>query len=115
VKEKIGRTERGALSRERVLTAIAVADAGGVPAVTIRSLADKLGVKRMSVYNYVANKDELLDAIVDLVFGEIELPHPAATGKSRCGGGPPRRGLSKPLLPGEGTLLCVDHLAARSL
>jgi AcrR family transcriptional regulator len=73
----VGRTERGALSRERVLNAaIAVADAGGVPALTIRSLADKLGVKPMSVYHYVANKDEILDAIVDLVFGEIELPHP---------------------------------------
>jgi AcrR family transcriptional regulator len=62
-----------------VLTAaIAVADAGGVAALTIRSLADKLGVKPMSVYHYVANKDEILDAIVDLVFAEIELPRPGA-------------------------------------
>jgi AcrR family transcriptional regulator len=56
--------------------AVAVADAGGVGALTIRSLADKLGVKPMSVYHYVANKDEILDAIVDLVFAEIELPVP---------------------------------------
>jgi AcrR family transcriptional regulator len=63
------------LSRDRVLeAAVAVADAGGVGALTIRSLADKLGVKPMSVYHYVANKDEILDAIVDLVFAEIELP-----------------------------------------
>jgi AcrR family transcriptional regulator len=70
-----GRTQRVPLSRERVLdAAIAVADAGGVAALTIRSLADTLGVKPMSVYHYVANKDEILDAIVDLVFAEIELP-----------------------------------------
>lgn len=70
-----GRTERVPLSRERVLAAaVAVADAGGVAALTIRSLADELGVKPMSVYHYVANKDEILDAIVDLVFSEIELP-----------------------------------------
>ncbi len=65
------------LSRDRVLeAAVAVADAGGVGALTIRSLADKLGVKPMSVYHYVANKDEILDAIVDLVFAEIDLPEP---------------------------------------
>ncbi len=53
---------------------MAVADAGGIGALTIRSLAQSLGVKPMSVYYYVANKDEILDAIVDLVFAEIELP-----------------------------------------
>jgi AcrR family transcriptional regulator len=65
------------LSRDRVLeAAVEVADAGGVSGLTIRSLADKLGVKPMSVYHYVANKDEILDAIVDLVFAEIALPAP---------------------------------------
>ena len=54
--------------------AVAVADAGGIAALTIRSLAEELGVKPMSVYHYVANKDEILDGIVDLVFSEIELP-----------------------------------------
>jgi len=53
---------------------MAVADAGGIGALTIRTLAQSLGVKPMSVYYYVANKDEILDAIVDLVFAEIELP-----------------------------------------
>jgi len=70
-----GAAERVPLNRERVLGgAIAVADAGGLGALTIRSLAQELGVKPMSVYHYVANKDEILDAIVDLVFAEIELP-----------------------------------------
>ena len=54
--------------------AIAVADARGIAALTIRSLAQHLGVKPMSLYYYVANKGEILDAIVDVVFSEIELP-----------------------------------------
>ena len=54
--------------------AVAVADAGGIAALTIRSLAAELGVKPMSVYHHVANKDEILDGIVDIVFSEIELP-----------------------------------------
>jgi AcrR family transcriptional regulator len=63
------------LSRDRVLDgALAVADAGGIGSLTIRSLAHELGVKPMSVYHYVANKDEILDGIVDRVFSEIELP-----------------------------------------
>jgi AcrR family transcriptional regulator len=67
--------QRPALSRERVLrSAVAVADAGGIASLTIRSLAEELGVKPMSVYHHVANKDEILDGIVDLVFNEIELP-----------------------------------------
>jgi AcrR family transcriptional regulator len=53
-----------------------IADAGGIGALTIRSLAAELGVKPMSVYHHVANKEEILDGIVDLVFGEIDLPAP---------------------------------------
>lgn len=63
------------LSRERVLEgAVEVADVGGLGSLTIRSLAERLGVKPMSVYHYVAGKDEILDGIVDIVFGEIDLP-----------------------------------------
>ena len=69
--------ERVPLSRDRVLRgAVEVADAAGVGALTIRSLAHRLGVKPMSLYYYVANKEEILDGIVDLVFSEIELPVP---------------------------------------
>ena len=69
--------ERVQLSRERVLRgAVEVADAAGVGALTIRSLAHQLGVKPMSLYYYVANKDAILDGIVDLVFSEIDLPVP---------------------------------------
>jgi AcrR family transcriptional regulator len=54
--------------------AVTVADHGGIAALTIRTLAAELGVKPMAVYHHVANKDEILDGIVDLVFGEIDLP-----------------------------------------
>jgi AcrR family transcriptional regulator len=70
-----GTPERAQLNRERVLLgALAVADTGGLGALTIRSLAQELGVKPMSVYHYVANKDEIIDGIVDLVFSEVALP-----------------------------------------
>src|SRR6478752_4435990 len=69
------RKRRAPLSRERVLEgAVAIADADGIGALTIRSLAQHLGVKPMSLYYYVANKSEILDAIVDVVFSEIDLP-----------------------------------------
>jgi AcrR family transcriptional regulator len=70
-------TERVPLSRDRVLrAALEIADAGGIGSLTIRSLAQSLGVKPMSVYHHVANKEQILDGIVDLVFGEIDLPSP---------------------------------------
>src|SRR5215218_2957120 len=67
--------KRVPLSRERVLrAAVAIADATGIGSLTMRSLAHELGVKPMALYYHVANKDEILDGIVDLVFSEIELP-----------------------------------------
>ena len=70
-----GRQTRARLSRDKVLHgALAVADAGGIASLTIRSLAGQLGVKPMSVYHHVANKEDILDGLVDLVFSEIELP-----------------------------------------
>jgi len=63
------------LSRERVLrSAVTLADSAGIAALTMRSLARELGVKPMSLYHYVANKGEILDGVVDVVFSEIELP-----------------------------------------
>ena len=69
------RGKRPRLDREQVLRgAVALADRGGLAALTIRSLADELGVKPMTVYYYVTSKEEILDGIVDIVFSEIELP-----------------------------------------
>jgi AcrR family transcriptional regulator len=66
------------LSRERVLAcALKLADESGIAALTIRSLATSMGTKPMSLYHYVANKDGILDGIVDMVFDEIEPPSPA--------------------------------------
>jgi AcrR family transcriptional regulator len=70
----VGR-ERSRLTREKVLrTALALADRDGIAALSIRSLALSMGTKPMSLYYYVANKDEILDGLVDLVFAEIETP-----------------------------------------
>lgn len=74
---------RARLSRERVLQkALEIADQKGFHALTMRRLAQELGVEAMSLYYHFANKDQLLDAMIDLVFAEIELPS-RGTWKSR--------------------------------
>ena len=66
---------RTPLTRERVLrAAIGLADEVGIDAFSMRRLGQELGVEAMSLYNHVANKDDILDAIVDMVVGEIGLP-----------------------------------------
>ncbi len=66
---------RNPLSRTRVLqAAVALADGAGLEAFSMRGLAQELGVVPMALYKHVANKEELLDGMVDIVFGEIELP-----------------------------------------
>ena len=66
---------RRPLNRAVVLdAAVALADAAGLGAFSMRGLAQELGVVPMALYKHVANKDELLDGMVDLVFGEIEIP-----------------------------------------
>ncbi|MDF1755163.1 MAG: TetR/AcrR family transcriptional regulator C-terminal domain-containing protein [Verrucomicrobiales bacterium] len=67
--------ERRPLSRERVLqAAVRLADEVGIESLSMRKLGQELGVEAMSLYRHVANKDEILDGIVDIVAGEIELP-----------------------------------------
>ena len=74
--------KREPLSWDRVLAAaVVVADAEGYGSLTIRSLASHLGVQPMALYYHVANKGEILDGILDLVFGEIEIP--SVTGEWR--------------------------------
>lgn len=69
------RAPRHTLDRERVLTsALELADRSGLDALTIRGLATNLGVRPMAIYHYVTSKDELLDALVDLVFSEVSTP-----------------------------------------
>jgi AcrR family transcriptional regulator len=66
---------RSRLTRERVLrAAVALADSAGIGSLSMRRLGVELGVEAMSLYNHVANKGDLLDGMVDVVFAEIELP-----------------------------------------
>jgi AcrR family transcriptional regulator len=70
---------RATLARETVLrAAIALADRDGIESLTMRRLGEELGVKAMSLYNHVSNKDDILDAMIDLVVGDIDVP-PAGT------------------------------------
>jgi AcrR family transcriptional regulator len=79
------------LTRERVLeTALQLADQGGIEALSMRKLGQALGVEAMAVYYHLANKDEVLDGIVDLVFAQINLPIEGAPWKSEMR----RRGIS---------------------
>jgi len=72
-KQKIA--TRKPLSSPRVLqAAVALADEAGLEAFSMRGLAQELGVVPMALYKHVANKEELLDGMVDIVFSEIELP-----------------------------------------
>ncbi|MGW2558710.1 TetR/AcrR family transcriptional regulator C-terminal domain-containing protein [Streptomyces sp. NPDC001514] len=74
---------RAPLSRERVLrAAVALADEAGAEAFSMRRLAQELGVVPMALYKHVANKEELLDGMVDVVVGEIDPPAAGADWKS---------------------------------
>ncbi len=71
------------LSRERVLrAAVALADDAGIESLNMRRLAQDLGVVPMALYKHVANKDQLLDGMVDIIVGEIHPPVHGADWKS---------------------------------
>jgi len=66
---------RTRLNRDRVLrAAVAMADQAGIEALSMRKLAEELGVVPMALYKHVANKDELLDGMIDIVVSEIDPP-----------------------------------------
>ncbi|MFE9338250.1 TetR/AcrR family transcriptional regulator [Streptomyces sp. NPDC007063] len=71
-----GASARTPLSRERVVrTAMAVADEKrSAAALTMRAIAEPLGVEAMSLYHHVAGREDILDGMVDAVFDEIDLP-----------------------------------------
>jgi len=76
-------TSRTPLSRGRMLrVAMVLADTGGIESLSMRRLAQALGVKAMSLYNHVADKDDIVDGIVDLVFAEIVVPSDRADWKA---------------------------------
>jgi TetR/AcrR family transcriptional regulator, tetracycline repressor protein len=68
-------TKRGRLSRERILAAaVSFVDREGLSSLTMRRLGAELGVEAMSIYNHVPNKDALLDGMVEVILGELEIP-----------------------------------------
>jgi AcrR family transcriptional regulator len=70
------------LNRDDVLrAAVALADEAGIEALSMRALAQRIGVVPMALYKHVANKEELLDGMVDVVVGDIDLPAPGADWK----------------------------------
>ena len=73
---------RARLNRDRVLrAAVALADDAGIEALSMRSLAQRIGVVPMALYKHVANKEELLDGMVDVIVGDIEPPASGADWK----------------------------------
>jgi AcrR family transcriptional regulator len=77
--EQAGTLRRTPLSRDRILrAAVALADGAGIESLSMRNLAHDLGVVPMALYKHVANKDELLDGMIDVVVGEIDPPLPDA-------------------------------------
>ena len=78
-----GPEPRVPLSRERVLhAALALADRSGIESLSMRRLGQELGVEAMSLYNHVANKDDILNGIVEIAESEIQLPKPGMTWKA---------------------------------
>ncbi|HEY0714541.1 MAG TPA: TetR family transcriptional regulator, partial [Polyangia bacterium] len=74
-RRKSGTRPRAPLSRERLLeAAMSLADSRGLEAVSMREVAKRLGVEAMSLYKHVANKDDILDGLVDRVIAEMEMP-----------------------------------------
>ena len=66
---------REPLTKDRILqAAVALADEGGVDSLSMRKIAQELGVVPMALYKHVANKDEMLDGMVDVIVGEIDPP-----------------------------------------
>ena len=88
---------RRRLTRDVVIAAaVDLADDIGVEPLTIRRLAEALGVKPMSLYHHVANKDAILDGMVDAVFAEMPLPAPDLDWRTAGHHGPWRTGCAPP-------------------
>jgi AcrR family transcriptional regulator len=75
IETQAGAKAREALTRERILrAAVELADREGIESLSMRKLAEDLDVVPMALYRHVANKDEMLDGMVDMVVGEIDPP-----------------------------------------
>jgi len=79
------RRDRGLSRAEIVSAAIAVADAEGPEAISMRRIAREVGAGAMSLYWYVASKEELLDLMLDAIEAEIEVPEPTGDWRADLG------------------------------
>lgn len=71
------RNRKSPLTREEILkAALDLADAEGLSGLTMRGVAEKVGVEAMSLYHHVPNKDALLDGVVETVFRQMRVPDP---------------------------------------
>ncbi|MFJ6154614.1 TetR/AcrR family transcriptional regulator [Micromonospora profundi] len=85
--EQVETLRRTPLSRDRILrAAVALADEAGIESLSMRNLAKDLGVVPMALYKHVANKDELLDGMIDVVVAKIDPPTPDAEWKQTVRG-----------------------------
>ena len=83
VRKTTKKPARTPLTKERVLgAALKMADKGGIEGLSMRNLAAALKVEAMSLYNHVEGKEAILDGLVDLVAGEIDLPRPGGDWKT---------------------------------
>ena len=81
--QRVAPPRRAPLSKERVLrAAVALADESGIDSLSMRRLAEELDVVPMALYKHVANKEQLLDGMVDVVIGEIDPPVRGAAWKT---------------------------------
>ncbi|MFD9863686.1 TetR/AcrR family transcriptional regulator [Streptomyces alboflavus] len=79
------RREQPALSRDQIVAeAIALLDADGIEALSMRKLGTRLNAGATSLYTHVSNKDELIELVVDQVYGEIEVPKVASRAEWRA-------------------------------
>ncbi|GHC71739.1 TetR/AcrR family transcriptional regulator [Streptomyces flavofungini] len=79
------RREQPALSRDQIVAeAIALLDSDGIEALSMRKLGTRLNAGATSLYTHVSNKDELIELVVDRVYGEIEVPKPASRAEWRA-------------------------------
>lgn len=70
-------TDREPVTEERIIrAALHIADVEGLDALSMRRLGTELGVEAMALYNHVANKDAILDGLIEVVVGEIAVPDP---------------------------------------
>ena len=73
ISREIAPASRSPLTRDRVLTAaVTLADRDGIDSISMRRVGNELGVEAMSLYNHIANKEDLLDGMLDVVVGEID-------------------------------------------